>query len=367
MSFNFDGANLRRLINVIPSPVGGGAELLVRELHKNCLGKGLDSHVVFFSSGNSELGENEYVLGRSIRSPLNVFRLRDILVRLSSEVDGHVVVHAHLTWVFFYIVIAVYGIPGIKLVYTEHSTHNKRRDIPFFWVLERFFYRKFEWVVCISEGVEKALSRWVGSVISSRLIVIPNGGRIYSLHKRPSTLGRPLRFVSVGSLSDRKNFATTILAIDQLAELVESYVIIGEGNLRGNLESIVKDKNLEGKIKLVGWSNAIESHLHQADMLLIPSLWEGFGLVAVEGMSTGLPVVASNVDGLREVLGEFNPAVTLVSQPESVSEWVCAIRRMSARLEEFGSGTLAHCSRTQAEKFTIDSMVDRYLRLYLSL
>lgn len=361
------GAVLNRLINVIPSPVGGGAELLVREIHNKCLSKGVDSHVIYFLDNSPCLGEGEYVLGASIRSPLNIFRLRKALFELASEVEGDVVVHAHLTWAFFYLVLAVKGISGIKLVYTEHNTYNKRRRIPFFWVLERYFYSKFQKIICISNGVKGSLEKWVGPKISSRLTVLPNGGRIYSLHKRPSTLGRPLRFVSVGSLSDRKNFATTILAIDQLAELVESYVIIGEGNLRGNLESIVKDRNLEGKIKLVGWSNAIESHLHQADMLLIPSLWEGFGLVAVEGMSTGLPVVASNVDGLREVLGEFNPAVTLVSQPESVSEWVCAIRRMSARLEEFGSGTLAHCSRTQAEKFTIDSMVDRYLRLYLSL
>jgi glycosyltransferase involved in cell wall biosynthesis len=196
------------------------------------------------------------------------------------------------------------------------------------------------------------------------LVTIPNGSRIYTINQRPALEGRLPRLVSVGSLSYRKNFATAIRAIAQLKDAIDSYTIIGEGSERTKLEQIIKSEQLEGKVQLVGWSDAIESHLHAADIQLIPSLWEGFGLVAVEGMSTGLPVVASSVDGLREVLDESNPSVTLVNQPGSVEEWVSAIRKAIGDIHAQGADSLANSSRQQAEKFTLDQMVERYLDVY---
>src|SRR5690606_37367900 len=122
------------------------------------------------------------------------------------------------------------------------------------------------------------------------------------------------------------------------------------GAERARLEKIIKSLQLEDKVRLLGWSDDIEVHLHAADIQLIPSLWEGFGLVAVEGMSTGLTVVASNIEGLREVLDESNPSVTLVSQPKSVEEWVVAIRKAIADIHSQGANNLASSSRKQAEK-----------------
>ena len=89
--------------------------------------------------------------------------------------------------------------------------------------------------------------------------------------------------------------------------------------------------------------------------------------MAVEGMSTGLPVVASSVDGLREVLGELNPSVTLVNQAESVDGWVSAIRKAVADVQTCGASSLAGTSRRQAEKFTLDQMAERYLDVYRQL
>jgi glycosyltransferase involved in cell wall biosynthesis len=77
-----------------------------------------------------------------------------------------------------------------------------------------------------------------------------------------------------------------------------------------------------------------------------------------------LPVVASSVDGLREVLDESNPSVTLVNQPGSVEEWVSAIRKAIGDIHAQGADSLANSSRQQAEKFTLDQMVERYLDVY---
>jgi len=361
----FWGVVMKSIINIISSPKGGGAELLVRELHKIYLGRGLDAYAIYMNGGSEGLDENETVLGVNPRNPLNVFRIRRFLKQLLTKSSGELVVHVHLTWPFFYVTLASLGLENIKLIYTEHSTNNKRRNIPLLWVFERMLYARYTRIICISEGVRNALAKWVGPKITPRLVTIPNGARIYSLAKRPALTGRLPRLVSVGSLSSRKNFSTAIRAIAQLRDEVDTYTIVGDGPERAALEQIIKNLALDDKVKLVGWSDNIESFLQAADIQLIPSLWEGFGLVAVEGMSTGLPVVASSVDGLREVLGDSNPSVTLVEHPESVNEWVIAISKSKANLLGQGADVLARTSRQQAEKFTLEQMAELYLDVYL--
>ena len=121
---------------------------------------------------------------------------------------------------------------------------------------------------------------------------------------------------------------------------------------------------VQNQINLVGWSERIERYLHNADVLLIPSLWEGFGLVAVEGMSTGLPVVASNVDGLREVLDEKNPAVFLVGEITTEQAWLNQIEACVCSLST-NRQNMAEASREQAGKFGLDKMVKAYAEEYL--
>jgi len=352
------------IVNIISSNKGGGAEVLVRELHKIYLSKGLKSHVIYSTGSADELGDNETILGLNPRNPLNVFRIRKLLKCLSRESDQEMIVHVHLTWPLYFVTLACIGLKNIRLVYTEHSTNNNRRNIPLIWIIERIIYDRYDHIVCISEGVRKALANWVGPRISQRLITIPNGARLYSVVDRSELKGRLPRLVSVGSLSFRKNFDSVIKAIARLRNEIACYTIVGEGPERKKLEKIIHNESLEDKVKLVGWRDSVEGELCASDIQIIPSLWEGFGLVAVEGMSTGLPVVASNVDGLREVLGEKNQSVTLVNDPKSVDEWVSAIRVTINKVSSQGPRKLAILSRRQAEKFTIEKMAERYIDVY---
>ena len=114
----------------------------------------------------------------------------------------------------------------------------------------------------------------------------------------------------------------------------------------------------------MGWKSNLKEYFHASDIQVIPSLWEGFGLVAVEGMSTGLPIVASNVDGLVEVINLSNPSVTLVNEPRSENEWATSINRAIKMLEIKGPSFFSYYSRRQAEKFSLEKMAKEYLNVY---
>ena len=353
----------KRIVHIISSIKGGGAEVAVRNLHKINLNKNLDSYVIYFTGKFVKLEKNEMLLNMHRRNPLIIFYLRKKLKEFLKK-QKKLVIHVHLTWPFIFTFFAVLGLKNIKLIYTEHDTTNRRRKIPFFRIIDRLIYSRYDSIVCISHGVHKALAKWVGPKIRDRIVTITNGSRILPLHKRSSIKNRPPRLISLGSLTYKKNFSTSIAAIAEIKDDIESYTIVGEGPERGKLQNLIKSLELEKKVKLVGWSDNIKKHLYKADIQIIPSLVEGFGLVAVEGMSTGLPIVASNVEGLKEVLGYQNPSVTLINKTRSIQSWKKGIQISINNLNNLGTEKISKFSRQQVLKFNFENMAKNYLKNY---
>ena len=372
-SYNFEYQNLFdkitkntqiTVINIISSLKGGGAETIINELDKVYLNMGVNSYVIYFSGNHTETKKNYFFLDLNPRNPISIFYLRKIFKKILNTTNKKVVIHAHLTWPFFFTVLAVLGLKNIKLFFTEHSTTNNRRKIPFFYLFDRLFYSNYLNIICISQGVYEKLLKWVGFKFKKRLKIIYNGSRLYPLYKRTRTKNQLPKLISVGRLISIKNFSTTITAISKIKDDIENYTIIGEGPDQQKLETLIKSLKLENKVKLIGWTESIQKYFNKADIQLIPSINEGFGLVAVEGMSTGLPVVASNIQGLIEVLGYQNPSITLVNKIYSSEEWAEKIYESIYNLNILGSDKIAKFSNQQVEKFTFNKMAKEYLNLY---
>lgn len=351
------------VVNVIPGPKGGGAELLVRELHKGLSLRQQNSYVIYFDSRGVALRENELCIERGVRNPLNVFYLRAMLARIKRETGAPLIIHAHLTWPFFYVVLATVFME-CTLFFTEHSTSNRRRKLPFFWMIERWFYKRYRKIFCITEGVRQSLVSWLRLEQDDDVRVVLNGGRLFSMSARAPLENRKANLVSVGSLYKVKNFHTVVRAIPSLEGMVGSYVIVGEGPEYESLSRTIERNGLSNLVRLVGWSDNVEGYLSDADIMVIPSLWEGFGLVAVEGMSSGLSVVASNVPGLVEVLDASKSFVTLVDNVRSPEAWAYGLKLSIQKLTADGDGKLALEARSQAERFSMDAMIEQYLMFY---
>jgi len=354
----------KTIVNIISSIKGGGAEIIVNELHKTYLEKNMQSYVIYFKGKDKILKKNHYLLNLNPRNPIGILYLRKILKKIVNRTNKEVIIHVHLTWPFFFTTLALMGIKNVKLFFTEHDTTNKRRKIPFFYIIDRLFYSQYLSIICISKGVYNRLAEWVGIEIKEKLKVVYNGSRLYSLSKRRLLKNRLPKLISIGRLISKKNFSITINAISEIKNEIESYTIVGEGSERKKLEKLIKSLKLEKKVKLIGWTENVEKYLQEADIQLIPSLYEGFGLVAAEGMSTGLPVVASNIEGLKEVLGKPNPSVVLVNKVNSIDEWKQGIIKAIKNINMFGSEKISKLSENQVKKFTFKKMAEDYLNIY---
>lgn len=356
--------NPPRVVQVATSPVGGGAERIVRALAAGLAAHGFVSEAVYFAAreappeaAGGELAANETCLGcTSPRSPTALPRLRRYLAARAAQ--GPLIVHAHLTWPFLYVPLAARGLPA-QLVYTEHSSFNRRRALPGLGALDRRGYRPYQRIYCISEGVREALVDWLGPDVAGRAELVANGARLFPpVPRPPPTAG--LRLLSVGSLQAKKGFDQALAAIARAPERVARYTLIGDGPERAALQRQAAALGLADKVRLLGWQDDLPTHYAAADALLIPSRWEGFGLVAVEAMSAGLPVLAADVPGLREVVGADNPAGRLVGA--GADAWAQALREFRPP-----SPAALAAGRRRAQRYSLAAMVRRYAEAYRRL
>lgn len=160
-------------------------------------------------------------------------------------------------------------------------------------------------VTVVSEA-HQALLRdrfpWLGS----RLTLIPNGVDSALLELTPSRrqASESLRIVSVGSLISRKDHATLLAAVAH-AGVPTTLTLVGEGPERAALEAQIHRLGLANQVQLVGalGPEQIPECLADADLFVLPSRSEGRPNALLEAMAAGLPCVASDINGVRELLG----------------------------------------------------------------
>ncbi|PVX25832.1 MAG: glycosyltransferase [Candidatus Bathyarchaeum sp.] len=128
----------------------------------------------------------------------------------------------------------------------------------------------------------------------------------------------------VGRLVPQKGVEYFIRAIPAIAKSYPEakYIIVGEGWSRDILEAEARASGHADKIKFTGFApdKEVIELMTSADVLVVPSIYEPFGIVALEGMATGVPVVASNVGGLAEVIDHDRTGVFVYPRsPESIA------------------------------------------------
>jgi glycosyltransferase involved in cell wall biosynthesis len=284
-----------------------------------------------------------------------------LLLRRYLRAAGPTVLHSHLFPA--QLLSAAVTNSEVRLVTTEHSTNNKRRGKYFWKPVDLLMYSRFTRIIAISEAVGQALADWV-HFTRHKIVCIHNGVAVDSIRfseAAPSSL----RLVSIGRLVEVKNFLRSVRAVAALRceGLAIEYDIYGEGPQRSLLETEVRQLGAAQFIRIKGRSEELDKLLLGYSAILIPSIWEGFGLVAVEAMAAGLPVICSNVPGLSEVIDH---KFAFLFDPTRQDEIQVAISRA------ISSGYLTDSRirlrmRERAKQYDLPQMVDQHLKIYAQL
>ena len=171
---------------------------------------------------------------------------------------------------------------------------------------------------------------------------------------------------SVGRLVWQKGFEHLIQAMPRvLNEFPQTKVlIVGEGPLRDDLEALAQKLNTEKHIIFANFRKDVKEILSAIDILILPSLLEGFPMITLEGMAMKKPIIATAIDGIKEQIINGQSGVLIPPQdPKAMAE---AIIRLG-KDEDFAQHLGLEARRAVEEQFTVEKMVAETERVYLSL
>lgn len=297
-----------KILHVIPSLAFGGAERLLSDLLP-LLQNECDVSLLIFKKVDSPFHEKLERLHIPIIN-LNVNNYYNPLncIKLIRHLKKYDIVHAHLFptlyWVGFASVFS-----SAKLVYTEHSTHNKRRNRRWLKPVEKIVYHFYKRIISISAKAQKNLCAWLGST-DARFIVIENGIDIDSFRENENAPKIYLDFLPIGAkklimisrFSAAKDHQTLIRAMKLIKDSTVHLLLAGEGEEKKQCQDLVDKLNLLNKVHFLGNRRDIPQLISIADIGIQSSHWEGLNMTVLEMMAGGLPVIASNVDGLKEIV-----------------------------------------------------------------
>lgn len=273
------------------------------------------------------------------------------------------IVHVHQFPATYWAVIAKKISCGkCKLILTEHSTLNNRQGKKYLKGIEKFIYFRYNAVVAISDAVKVNLHKFVD--IQLPVEVIDNGvdlckfqNAIPLSRKVIGVSDNVIIIIQVARFHPPKDQLTLIKALLHLPDNFHA-VFVGIGDTLTMHKQKVKDWGLSERVHFIGARQDVPALLKVADVVVISSNYEGFGLTAVEGMAAGKPVIASGVPGLQEVVQNAG----IVFPPNDEIALAHEILHLF-RDENFKNKIITQ-GLTRAKKYNIRVMAQKYDIIY---
>jgi N-acetyl-alpha-D-glucosaminyl L-malate synthase BshA len=306
-------------IGVVCYPSPGGSGIVATELGLAMAGLGCEVHFVSYAPPVRLKGFVENVQFHQVNTdnypvfhhPPYTLSLATKLVDVAREhkldlLHVHYAV-PHATCAF--LAREMLGNSGLKTVTTLHGTDITLVGVqPAFHTVVRFSIEQSDGVTAVSEWLRER--SYDAFDLRSPIEVIPNfvDTERFAPRPRPACLGSFVRsgrkvVMHASNFRAVKNIPAVIEVFYRIQKEVPSnLLLIGEGPELATAHELVRDLGLTDEVFFLGLQDAIDELLAQTDLLLLPSEHESFGLIALEAMASGVPVIATDQGGTRELI-----------------------------------------------------------------
>lgn len=226
-------------------------------------------------------------------------------------------------------------------------------------------YRFTNRVITISKAIKDYTVK-AYKVNPEKIEVIYSGIDLDKFSYQPKDLGLEPKLGIIGRLEKQKGHKYLLKAlVNVLKDFPQAQLwIIGEGSLHSQLERQARQLKIDKNVKFLGARKNIPEILAGLDIFVMPSLWEGLGVAAIEAQACGVPVIASKVDGLKEVVEDKKTG--LLVEPKNSRALAEAII-WSLKHPKIVKQVIINARRSVEEKFDIKKMVSKYEALYQKL
>jgi len=294
------------------------------------------------------------------------FALKAAYAIAHAEVD---LIHAFHPAIAFYATLAksLWGLPGPLIFSLGTTVHPPGIGS---WLHDYFAVRRIDQVFVNSEAVRQFAVQLGHPLKHTHLL--ENG---HDLAKFQSPIDRralrtqlnwqdnTLGIICVGRLIDTKRYCDLVTAIKLLKErsLPVKAVFVGEGPLREEHEQQIRVEGLQDDIQLLGYRNDIADLLRAADLFAYPSVVEGLPNSVIEAQLAGLPIVAADIPGTRDVITHESTGLLIEpKQPQRLADEIQRLWQNPERRAELAQAAQAHA----LQRFSAKATIERLMRLY---
>lgn len=338
----------------------GGIERLASQLANGLANRG---HSVFLFCRDWGGARPVYGLNESIEV-IGVFNEENVSASSAklrielAKADLDVFVPMLSEWLFEPLIDACHGL-GIPIIASEHNDPAKIEEL--WWERPRRLasFAKADAVHLLLERFRPSLPE----AFQERIYVIPNGVPVTALAPTP----RQRRIIGVGRLEKQKRFDRLIKAFIQAAPAMPDWRldIYGEGSQREMLQALIDNAGLGGRIALRGTTPNIPAELAASAIFVLPSAFEGFGIVILEAKNAGLPCIAyADCNGPNDLI---RPEIDglLVEPDEDGASLAAALTRIAAN--KALQMTMGDAAREDVQRFDIPLIVEQWERMLLEV
>ena len=369
-----------RVLHIIPSLNKGGAERITLDICKR-LALRSDCEVLLVLMRDDRSYEIPNYIPYKITSSrvkLSVWKKnRYQLTDLNQIINMFqpTIIHSHL----FEAELLSRGLIKKGVTYITHVHDNICQFSPFqthaslkrkisdyyerFWIFRRYAKAKNQFI-SISSDTTRYLQQVLPSNFLPRIFPLSNAidySRFYSGQSRCISKGK-LRLISVGSLVPKKNqqLLIEIASLLRTNEIDFELLILGDGPERAHLEEEIAVNGLTGFVKLLGNVNDVPFYLHQADLFIHPAIYEPFGLVLLEAMAVGLPVVSLDGGGNRDILVDGKNGFLIPSNDPHL--FVEKILHLSTHPNQYA--IMSDFAQHFSKQYDISTYIDQLIEFY---
>ena len=346
-----------KILHVITSMAIGGAQRLLSDLLP-LQAKTEDVSLLVYEKVDNDFEHKVTCAGvRIISFDEHNFHSPGVILKMRKLFRDYDVVHAHLFPTVWWASLAARSLK-VKMVYTEHSTSNSRRGKWYLRPIEQLMYARYNKIISISQQTQDALCAWLRSN-DERFVVISNGvdtARFASV-KKPVI---PKSLIMVSRFASSKDQDTVIRAM-KLIDPEATLRFVGDGENLEHCKQVASELGLSDRVLFLGARSDVAELVAESYIGIQSSNWEGFGLTAVEIMSSGKPIIGTDVDGLKQVIegaGETFP----VGDAQALSRIVNAMLSNEGYYDR-----CADACRNRARLYDISVMNKGYIKVYKEL
>ncbi len=355
-----------KILQVIPYFCFGGAETMCENLCYALLSQGQQVTVVSLYDERTPISYRMERAGVKIRyldKKLGLdLSMVPKLTRVMKE-EKPDVVHTHLDVIKY--AVAAARLAGVKkCVHTVHNVADKEAEGKAQKAINGFYFRRgWSVPVALSPEVQSSIAAFYGLPREQAPIAYNGVDLSRCLPKETYGVGDTFRILHIGRFNEQKNHELLLRVFEKLSREDERLrlELIGDGTLRPRMEQFADDLGIREKVSFLGSQENVYPYLQKADLFLLPSKYEGMPMTLIEAMGTGVPIVATAVGGVPDMLQNNKEGFTVPCEEEAVAEACGKLIRDQALREQFGQA-----AKQAADRFSAQTMGRRYLEIYTS-